>query len=160
MALGERLSAAGRLVGRSPRRGASVIAAPPAPDPSVPVGAGEAIASMARADLQRRRDELAVQVAEMHWDLGGLVYEMAIRDHFRLDVVVRRAAALQQGDAELAEAERLLRMEETGSAGGCPNCGALHSRGAAFCWQCGSALMEHAPSSAVTSVMDQVDTGL
>jgi hypothetical protein len=33
---------------------------------------------------------------------------MAIRDHFRLDVLVRRAAKLQERDAELAEVERLL----------------------------------------------------
>ncbi len=51
-------------------------------------------------------------MTELHWDLGGLAYEMAIRDHFRLDVLVRRAAILQERDAELAEVERLLRMEE------------------------------------------------
>ena len=34
---------------------------------------------------------------------------MAIRDHFRLDVLVRRAAALQERDAELAEVERFWR---------------------------------------------------
>ena len=32
------------------------------------------------------------EVAELTWDLGGLTYEMAIRDHFRLDVLIRRAA--------------------------------------------------------------------
>ncbi len=68
----------------------------------------------ARSDLRRRRDALAEQVTELHWDLGGLAYEMAIRDHFRLDVLVRRAAMLQERDAELAEVERLLRMEEDG----------------------------------------------
>lgn len=62
----------------------------------------------ARLELQRRRDALAEQVTELHWDLGGLAYEMAIRDYFRLDVLVRRAAMLQERDAELAEVERLL----------------------------------------------------
>ena len=62
-----------------------------------------------RSELRRRRDALAEQVTELHWDLGGLAYEMAIRDHFRLDVLVRRAAVLQERDAELAEVERLLR---------------------------------------------------
>ncbi|HYM55594.1 MAG TPA: hypothetical protein VES97_09540 [Solirubrobacteraceae bacterium] len=66
-------------------------------------------------DLHRRRDALAEQVTELHWDLGGLAYEMAIRDHFRLDVLVRRAAVLQERDAELAEVERLLRMERAPS---------------------------------------------
>jgi hypothetical protein len=114
---------------------------------------------LAREDLRRRRDALAKEVAEMHWDLGGLAYEMAIRDHFRLDVLVRRAAELQQRDAELGEAERLLRAEESGSAGNCRNCGALYGRGAAFCWQCGTALLEHAPSAAVTESMPAVDGG-
>ena len=92
-------------------------------------------------ELRRRRDALAQEVTELHWDLGGLAYEMAIRDHFRLDVLVRRAALLQQRDAELAELERLLRLEEDGAAGSCPQCGSPHSRGAAYCWQCGSTLM-------------------
>ncbi len=113
-----------------------------------------------RSELQRRRDTLAEQVTELHWDLGGLTYEMAIRDHFRLDVLVRRAAILQERDAELAEVERLLRMENDGVAGNCPSCAAPHSRGAIYCWQCGATLMERQPSAAVaeqeatTSVMD------
>jgi hypothetical protein len=97
--------------------------------------------AIGRSELQRRRDELAEQVAQLHWDLGGLTYEMAIRDHFRLDVLVRRAALLQERDAELAELERLLRLEDGASAGACANCSAPHSRGAVFCWQCGAALM-------------------
>src|SRR5277367_4161601 len=113
-----------------------------------------------RSELRRRRDLLAEQVTELHWDLGGLTYEMATRDHFRLDVLVRRAALLQERDAELAEVERLLRMEQEGVAGVCPSCAAPHSRGALYCWQCGRTLMERRPSSAAaeqdgaTSVMD------
>jgi hypothetical protein len=104
-----------------------------------------------RSELRRRRDALAEQVTELHWDLGGLAYEMAIRDHFRLDVLVRRAAVLQERDAELAELERLLRLEESASAGSCPACAAPHSRGAVFCWQCGATLMRRAPSVAASS---------
>lgn len=104
-----------------------------------------------RSDLQRRRDALAQEVTELHWDLGGLAYEMAIRDHFRLDVLVRRAALLQERDAELAEVERLLRMEQDGVAGSCPSCAAPHSRGALYCWQCGGTLMERLPSSTAIS---------
>jgi hypothetical protein len=44
---------------------------------------------------------------------------MAIRDHIRVDVLVQRAAALQEVDAELAEVERVLRMEQNGAAGSC-----------------------------------------
>jgi len=113
-------------------------------------------------ELQHRRDALAQEVTELHWDLGGLAYEMAIRDHFRLDVLVRRAAALQERDAELAEVERLLRMEGDGVAGTCPSCGSPHSRGALYCWQCGTTLMERLPSSATgepdgsTAVMEEL----
>jgi hypothetical protein len=95
-----------------------------------------------RSELGRRRDELAEQVAELQWNLGGLTYEMAIRDHFRIDVLMRRAAMLQERDAELAELERLLRMEESAVAGSCAACGAVRSRGAVFCWQCGARVME------------------
>jgi NAD(P)-dependent dehydrogenase (short-subunit alcohol dehydrogenase family) len=108
--------------------------------------------------LRRRRDALAEQVAELHWDLGGLTYEMAIRDHFRLDLLVQRAAILQERDAELAEVERLLRLEDSGSVGSCPSCGAPHSRGALFCWQCGTKLMERAAGGAVVAVADDAAT--
>jgi hypothetical protein len=69
------------------------------------------------SDLRRTRDALAEQVRELHWDLGGLAYEMAIRDHFRLDVLVRRAAVLQQRDGELAQVEQMLRMEDGATVG-------------------------------------------
>jgi chorismate mutase len=102
-------------------------------------------------DLKRRRDQLNAKVAELQWDLGGLVYEMAIRDQVRVDVIVKRAAALQVADAELQEVERILRLEETGMAGACANCGSPHSTGASFCWQCGQPLLAQVPSAAVAS---------
>src|SRR3954463_3734112 len=92
------------------------------------------------AELHRRRNELAEKVATLHWDLGGLTYEMAIRDHFRLEVLVRKAAELQEADAELGEVERLLAIEETAVPGSCRSCGAEHSRGAVYCWKCGQPL--------------------
>lgn len=100
-------------------------------------------------DLRRRRDQLNATVAELQWDLGGLVYEMAIRDQIRVDVIVRRAAALQEADAELQEIERILRLEETGMAGTCANCGSPHSTGASFCWQCGQPLLAQVRSDSV-----------
>ena len=100
----------------------------------------------ANGDLLQRRDSLANRLAELQWDLGGLAYEMAIRDHFRLDVLTRQAAKLQQVDAELAEVERMLRLDQAGAAGACPNCGALYASGSVFCWQCGKGLMERAPA--------------
>jgi hypothetical protein len=116
----------------------------PAPDPA-PAAASPP--PNARSELERRRDALAEQVTELHWDLGGLAYEMAIRDHFRLDVLVRRAAVLQERDAELAEVERLLREDGAGALANCPACAAPHSRGALFCWQCGATLMQRAAST-------------
>ncbi len=109
---------------------------------------GPADAGDGRASLERRRDELLAQVAELHWDLGGLAYEMAIRDHFRLDVLVRRAGELQERDAELGELERVLSLREHVETGTCPDCGAVHGRGALYCWQCGRVLMERVPGAA------------
>ena len=60
------------------------------------------------SELRTRRLELAERVAELTWDLGGLAYEMAIRDHYRLDVLARKAAELQEVDAQLGEVQRLL----------------------------------------------------
>jgi hypothetical protein len=93
-------------------------------------------------DLRQRREQLSRQLAELQWDLGGIAYEMAIRDHFRLDVLSRQAAKLQQADAELAEVERMLTLGEAGAAGACGACGALYAQGSAFCRQCGKRLIE------------------
>jgi hypothetical protein len=92
-------------------------------------------------DLRRRRDQLVARVAELQWDLGGLAYEMVVRNSIRVEVLVKRAVELQDADAELNEVERILRMEETGTAGSCGACGAPHSSGATFCWQCGKPLL-------------------
>ncbi len=101
------------------------------------------------AALRTRRLQLAEQVAGLTWDLGGLTYEMAVRDHYRLDVLTRRAAELQKADAELGEVERLLGAAEAGVHGQCRSCGAVHSRGAAYCWHCGAGLLQEARPSVV-----------
>lgn len=92
-------------------------------------------------DLGRRREQLAARVAELQWDLGGLVYEMAVRNSIDVELIVKRAVLLQDADAELSEVERILRLEESGTAGSCTGCGAPHSSGATFCWQCGKPLL-------------------
>jgi chorismate mutase len=111
------------------------------------------VADESTVDLERRRDQLTARVAEMQWDLGGMVYEMATRDRLRVDVIVKRAAALQSADAELAEVERILRSEKTGTAGSCASCSAPHSMGAVYCWQCGQPLLEQVPSHAIGDVI-------
>lgn len=100
-------------------------------------------------DLERRRDQLIARVAELQWDLGGLVYEMAIRNRVQVEVLVKRAVVLQDADAELSEVERIVRMEETGTAGSCSRCKAPHSSGATYCWQCGQPLLEQVSSDAI-----------
>lgn len=94
------------------------------------------------SELKGRREAIAARYAEQQWDLGGLVYEMAIRDHFRLDVLQRHAAKLQETDGELAAVERLEMLESEGAAGTCPECSAPYARGASFCWRCGHALTD------------------
>ena len=103
------------------------------------------------AELRTRRGELARRVAELTFDLGGLTYEMAVRDHYRLDVLARRAAELQEADAHLAEVQRLLASAEAGVHGHCRSCGAVHSRGAAYCWQCGAPLITDARPAALSA---------
>lgn len=104
---------------------------------------------MSGSDLERRRDRLARELAELQWDLGGIAYEMASRDHFRLDVLATQAAKLQQVDAELAEVERMLKLDQAGASGACGSCGALYARGSVFCWQCGKDLMGRSVVGAV-----------
>ena len=118
-------------------------APPPLPTPGPP-GVAQALDD---SGLAAQRARLAERFAEIQWDLGGMTYEMAIRDHFRLDVLVRRAAELQEVEAQLAETERLLRLEQGGAAGACPSCGSLYARGAVFCWNCGYRLLHPAAPS-------------
>jgi chorismate mutase len=131
--------------------GPAPSAAQPAPAQSPPSETTVPARSVddAVVDLKRRRAQLSARVAELQFDLGGLVYEMAIRDRIRVDVIVKRAAQLQDADAELSEIERILRLEETSTAGSCGNCGAPHSSGAAYCWQCGQPLLQQVPHSAI-----------
>ena len=67
-------------------------------------------------DLRAQRDRLLEKFTVMQADLGGAFYEMAIRDHVRLDVLTRKAAELQRVDAELLAVERRLEIERTDAA--------------------------------------------
>jgi hypothetical protein len=105
-----------------------------------PNGASPVGTPVGQPELLKQREQLSRKFAELQWDLGGMTYEMAARDHYRLDVLNRQAAKLQEVDAELGQVERLLKLGEAGAAGTCPSCGALQARGAVFCWQCGNEL--------------------
>jgi hypothetical protein len=104
-----------------------------------------------RPELAKQRDRLARQFAELQWDLGGIAYEMASRDHFRMEVLVKQAAKLQEVDSQLGQVERVLSLEQEGAAGTCPHCGGLQARGAIFCWQCGKELKQPAKPKTATS---------
>ena len=92
-------------------------------------------------EVVAQRDRLLEKFTVMQADLGGAFYEMAIRDHVRLDVLTRKAAELQRVDAELLAAERQLELERTDAAGHCPTCNSPFGRADRFCPQCGSSLV-------------------
>lgn len=91
-------------------------------------------------ELLAQRDRLLEKFTVMQADLGGAFYEMAIRDHVRLDVLTRKAAELQRVDAELLAVERLLELERSDAAGLCPSCGSPYDAADRFCPQCGQSL--------------------
>jgi hypothetical protein len=90
--------------------------------------------------LVAERERLTERFTVMQTELGGLFYEMAIRDLLRLEVLMPKAAALQRIDTELAQVEHLLAGGENRIGGHCRSCGAVYARGAAFCSQCAEAL--------------------
>lgn len=91
-------------------------------------------------ELLAARERLTERFALMQSELGGLFYEMAIRDHVQMDVLIERAAALQRVDAELAQIEHLARAPDVTVGGHCPSCGVAYARRAAFCSQCATPL--------------------
>ena len=99
---------------------APIVDAPSGPDP----------------ELTAQRDRLTERFALMQSELGGLFYEMAIRDHVQMDVLIRKAAELQRLDGELGALERLLESGAQAIGGHCSACGAVYAPGAAFCAQC------------------------
>jgi hypothetical protein len=99
------------------------------------------VKSEENADLLTQRDRLLEKFTIMQADLGGAFYEMAIRDHVRLDVLTRKAAELQRVDAELLALERVLELERADAAGLCPSCGSPYGHAVRFCAQCGHSLV-------------------
>ena len=124
------------------RRPAAKASQKAAPKAAVKPGDGnEAAKPEESAELLAQRDRLLEKFTVMQADLGGAFYEMAIRDHVRLDVLTRKAAELQRVDAELLAVERVLELERADAAGLCPGCGAPYGHAVRFCAQCGHALV-------------------
>lgn len=121
-----------RLTGKAHVNGNGAVKPAPAPAPAP---------APENKELVAQRDRLLEKFTVMQADLGGAFYEMAIRDHVRLDVLTRKAAELQRVDAELLAVERQLEVERTDAAGHCPTCNAPFGHGDRFCPQCGSSLV-------------------
>lgn len=137
-------------LGEIAKRPAAALKRSAPPPPPAPQKAKEPQASAAakpeeRADLVAQRDRLLEKFTVMQADLGGAFYEMAIRDHVRLDVLTRKAAELQRVDAELIALERVLELERSDAAGLCPSCGSPYGHGVRFCAQCGHSLVPEGP---------------
>ena len=113
-----------RLSALTRRAAAAEVKAPPSKEVAKPEESAELVA---------QRDRLLEKFTVMQADLGGAFYEMAIRDHVRLDVLTRKAAELQRVDAELLAVERLLELERADAAGLCPGCGAPFGHAVRFC---------------------------
>jgi hypothetical protein len=90
--------------------------------------------------LVARRERLAERLTLIQLELGGLLYEMATRNHIEMDVLLARVSDLRRADAELAHVDDLLTSGTAIAGGACPTCQAPHARGATYCWQCGAAL--------------------
>lgn len=118
---------------RSLSRKPAADAAPLKPEPAP----GEVIDPAELRELRAQRDRLREKFTIMQNDLGGAFYEMAIRDHVRLDVLTRKAAELQKVDAELTVFERVVALQGSDAAGFCASCGAGYQHGQQFCSQCG-----------------------
>lgn len=135
---------ADRIDPRARPSGNAPIPAATAPQPA-PIKTGpneEAPPSEAEsAELRAQRDRMLEKFTVMQADLGGAFYEMAIRDHVRMDVLTRKAAELQRVDAELLTLERMLELERSDAAGNCPSCGTPYGHAVRFCAQCGHSLV-------------------
>jgi hypothetical protein len=89
-------------------------------------------------ELIAERDRLLERFTVMQADLGGAFYEMAIRDHVKMDVLTRKAAELQRLDVELGEVEEVLELQRSDSTVACAQCGTELGPGARFCSSCGT----------------------
>jgi len=128
------------------QRAEKVVPARPQPKTAAPKDQPKAAPEPApeNKELLAQRDRLLEKFTVMQADLGGAFYEMAIRDHVRLDVLTRKAAELQRVDADLLAAERALELARADAAGLCPSCQSPYGAADRFCPQCGHSLVTEA----------------
>jgi hypothetical protein len=119
-----------RLVGRSSSR----------TDPAPKLTDAPKAAHAPDLDLIAQRDRLVERYAVMQSELGGLFYEMAIRQHVRMEILMPRAAELQRVDTELGQLQRIIDSGASSIGGNCSTCGGSYAQGAVFCAQCGAAV--------------------
>jgi len=131
---------------REPPAGVPPVQVAPATGSPSAGGGGEPRPLPSHRELLAQRDRLIERFAAMQLDLGGVYYEMAIRDHIKEDVLIRKSAEMQRVDAELRQVEGVLEMGGAG-ASKCPSCDAPYAAGAAFCSQCGSPLAAASPGA-------------
>jgi hypothetical protein len=101
-----------------------------------PETSASAPASQPDSELLAQRDRLTERFALLQSELGGLFYEMAIRDSIQMDILIAKAADLQRLDGELGAVEHLLEGGARAVGGQCPKCGSVYAPGASFCGQC------------------------
>ena len=96
------------------------------------------------AALIAKRDRLVEKFTAHQLDLGGVLYEMAIRDSVVMPVLLERAAAMQVVESDLKAAQAEVDMAQEALAAGrartCTACGATSSDGGKFCSSCGAQL--------------------
>ena len=103
------------------------------PNLQAPAPAG---ASQPDPELLAGRDRLTERFALLQSELGGLFYEMAIRDAVQMDILISKAAELQRLDGELGALEHMLESGTQVVGGQCPQCASIYASRAAFCAQC------------------------
>ena len=72
--------------------------------------------SAAVAVAVARRDRLVERLTAHQLDLGGALYEMLVRDHVVMPALVERAAAMQEVESALRQAEAEIELWASGAS--------------------------------------------
>ena len=105
-----------------------------ATSPPAPADAGAPRRAPSCAAARRLTERFALMQSE----LGGAFYEMAIRDHVRLDVLIARPPSCSGSTPSCGARAGCSRPRRRRHGGHCPSLRCPSARGAAFCPQCAS----------------------